>query len=189
MGHVGDQVPPHVHLDPTTARSVATTLQALASPSRLMILGRLREGPASVGQIVAAVGMEQPAVSHQLRLLRHLGLVTGIRSGRSITYALHDDHVAALLDQAVYHAQHLQWGIRDPPTEPFESRQRRECRGYGTVRCRYVRGWVPEAMAGPLVTPVGSGSWVRAQIQEDLCAFRGKLTAFSADTAPPRPPP
>lgn len=112
MGHVGDHVAPQMRLDAATAQSLAATLQALATPSRLLILGHLRQGPANVGQIVEAVAMEQPAVSHQLRVLRHLGLVTATRAGRSITYALHDDHVAALLDQAVYHAEHLQMGAR-----------------------------------------------------------------------------
>jgi DNA-binding transcriptional ArsR family regulator len=51
--------------------------------------------------------MEQSAVSHQLRILRHLGLVVGERHGRSVVYALHDSHVADLLDQAVYHIEHL----------------------------------------------------------------------------------
>lgn len=59
--------------------------------------------------------MEQSAVSHQLRMLRHLGLVTGQRSGRTVTYALFDEHVAMLLDEAVYHAEHLYLGIRDSP--------------------------------------------------------------------------
>jgi len=54
---------------------LATTLQALATPSRLLIMSRLREAPATVGELAQAVGMEQSAVSHQLRLLRHLGLV------------------------------------------------------------------------------------------------------------------
>ena len=57
--------------------------------------------------------MEQSAVSHQLRLLRNLGLVTGTRAGKSIVYSLYDDHVAMLLDQAVYHIEHLQLGISD----------------------------------------------------------------------------
>lgn len=61
-----------------------------------------------------AVGMEQSAVSHQLRLLRTLGLVTGRRDGRRIVYRLHDDHVAQLLDQAVHHIEHLRLGVRDP---------------------------------------------------------------------------
>jgi DNA-binding transcriptional ArsR family regulator len=59
--------------------------------------------------------MEQSAVSHQLRLLRNLGLVTGRRAGRSIVYSLHDNHVAQLLDEAVYHIEHLRLGVRDTP--------------------------------------------------------------------------
>lgn len=100
-------------LDMAAAKSVAETLQALATPSRLLILGRLREGPATVGQLSADVEMEQSAVSHQLRLLRHLGLVEGQRLGRSVTYSLYDDHVAQLLDEAVYHAEHLRLGAPD----------------------------------------------------------------------------
>jgi DNA-binding transcriptional ArsR family regulator len=91
------------------------TMQALATPSRLRILGRLRQGPVPVGELAADVGMEQSAVSHQLRMLRHLGLVTGHRAGRTVVYALYDDHVAMLLDEAVYHAEHLRLGVRDTP--------------------------------------------------------------------------
>ncbi len=100
-------------LDLAAAKSVAETMQALATPSRLLILGRLREGPATVNELATAVDMEQSAVSHQLRMLRHLGLVDGQRHGRSVTYALYDDHVAELLDQAVYHAEHLRLGAPD----------------------------------------------------------------------------
>jgi ArsR family transcriptional regulator, nickel/cobalt-responsive transcriptional repressor len=107
-------------LDARTAKSVATTMQALSTPSRLMILGRLRRGPATVGQLSQDVAMEQSAVSHQLRLLRNLGLVEGERRGRSIVYALYDDHVAELLDQAVFHSEHLRWGAVDRPSEPSE---------------------------------------------------------------------
>ena len=65
--------------------------------------------------LAEAVGMEQSAVSHQLRLLRNLGLVIGARAGRSIVYSLYDNHVAQLLDQAVYHIEHLRLGVRDAP--------------------------------------------------------------------------
>ena len=100
-------------LDAAPAKTVAATLQALPTPSRLLILARLRQSPASVGELAEQVGMEQSAVSHQLRLLRHLGLVEGERHGRSITYSLYDDHVAELLDQAVYHTEHLRLGARE----------------------------------------------------------------------------
>lgn len=58
--------------------------------------------------------MEQSAVSHQLRLLRAMGLVTGMRNGRSVIYSLYDDHVALLLDEAVYHIEHLGLDLTDP---------------------------------------------------------------------------
>lgn len=98
-------------LDTETARQVAETMQALAAGSRIRILARLREEPCSVGELAEAVGMEQSAVSHQLRLLRHLGLVVGERVGRRTVYALHDPHVGDLLEQAVYHVQHVRLGL------------------------------------------------------------------------------
>lgn len=56
--------------------------------------------------------MEQSACSHRLRVL---GLITGTRRGRSVVYALHDNHVAELLDQALYHVEHLHLGVTDTP--------------------------------------------------------------------------
>ena len=114
MGHGphGRDTPP-ARLDADSAAAVATTLQALTAPSRLLILSRLRESPATVTQITDAVGMEQSAVSHQLRLLRTMGLVANTRTGRTITYALYDHHVASLLDEAVYHSEHLRLGTPD----------------------------------------------------------------------------
>jgi DNA-binding transcriptional ArsR family regulator len=102
------------------AKAVATTLQALGTPSRLLILSRLRQGPATVGELVSSVGMTQSAISHQLRLLRHLGLVEGERHGQSVRYALYDNHVAQLLDEAIYHAEHLQLGAPDPGPGPAQ---------------------------------------------------------------------
>ncbi len=117
MGH---GVRGHSHtgkLDVETARQVAETMQALATTSRVRILGRLRESACSVGELAGAVGMEQSAVSHQLRVLRHLGLVTRERRGRQIVYALHDSHVADLLDQAVSHIEHVRLGYAEPIEE------------------------------------------------------------------------
>jgi ArsR family transcriptional regulator, nickel/cobalt-responsive transcriptional repressor len=117
MGHGPDgREPVPSRLDLAAAKAVATTLQALATPSRLMILGRLREGSATVGELAEAVQMEQSAVSHQLRLLRNLGLVEGDRQGRTIVYSLYDSHVAQLLDEAVFHAEHLRIGAPDRET-------------------------------------------------------------------------
>ena len=83
------------YLTADTARIVAETMQALATPSRVRILSRLGAGPCSVTELARDVGMEQPAVSQQLRVLRHLGLVVGERRGRQTIYELHDDHVGS----------------------------------------------------------------------------------------------
>jgi DNA-binding transcriptional ArsR family regulator len=98
-------------LDVHFAGAVADTMQALATPSRVRILGRLRAGALSVNELAGAVGMEPSAVSHQLRLLRHLGFVVGHRDGRHVVYALHDDHIAHLLDEAISHVEHVQLGL------------------------------------------------------------------------------
>ena len=51
-------------------------LEVLAEPARRRIADVLRLGEASVGDLVEAVGMSQPAVSKHLRVLREAGVVT-----------------------------------------------------------------------------------------------------------------
>jgi ArsR family transcriptional regulator, nickel/cobalt-responsive transcriptional repressor len=106
------QAPP-AQLDAVSAAAVAQTMQALAAPSRLLILSRLRREPCTVTRLATDIGMEPSAVSHQLRMLRHLGLVEGTRHGKTTVYALYDNHVARLLDEAVYHSEHLRLGLHD----------------------------------------------------------------------------
>lgn len=117
MGHgvQGRDTPP-ARLDAASAGAVAATLQALTAPSRLLILSQLRQAPATVTALTTAIGMEQSAISHQLRLLRTMGLVTTVRNGRNIVYSLYDSHVASLLDEAVYHAEHLRLGAPERGT-------------------------------------------------------------------------
>jgi ArsR family transcriptional regulator, nickel/cobalt-responsive transcriptional repressor len=116
MAH-GDNRHAPADLDAAFARVVADTMQALAAPSRVRILGRLHAGACSVNELAHAVEMEPSAVSHQLRLLRHLGLVTGRRDGRRIVYDLYDDHVGELLEQAISHAEHLRTGLARSVTD------------------------------------------------------------------------
>jgi DNA-binding transcriptional ArsR family regulator len=112
VGHGTDEtVEPD--LEDEAVVSMAQTLHALGTPSRLRILLRLREGPCTVGGLAGAIEMEQSAVSHQLRVLRHLGLIVGNREGKHISYRLYDGHVAQLLDEAIYHLEHLRLGAAD----------------------------------------------------------------------------
>lgn len=93
--------------EPRLAGAVAELMTALSTPSRLRILGALCAAPRTVGDLAAELGMEPSAVSHQLRVLRHLRLVAAERHGRSVTYRPHDHHVGPLLVQAMSHADHV----------------------------------------------------------------------------------
>ncbi|MGK5643645.1 transcriptional regulator, partial [Streptomyces sp. URMC 126] len=46
------------------------------------------------------------------------------RRGRSIVYALYDHHVAELLDQALFHVEHLRLGLRDTPHDAAATGER-----------------------------------------------------------------
>jgi DNA-binding transcriptional ArsR family regulator len=100
---------------------VARLMSALATASRVRILAHLRQTPCSVGELTEAVEMAQPAVSHQLRILRDLGLVIGSRDGRNTVYTLHDTHVATLLDEALRHIEHLHTGTTARQQQSQES--------------------------------------------------------------------
>jgi DNA-binding transcriptional ArsR family regulator len=98
------------------AIAIAELMQALATPSRVRLLYAIREGEAGVGELAAAAGITPSAASQQLRILRHLRFVAARRAGKSIRYRLHDDHVAALLDEVRNHLDHaaLNWTAAPP---------------------------------------------------------------------------
>ncbi len=77
---------------------------ALAHPVRLLVLSALsRRGPMSVGELQKLAGIEQSAMSHQLRTLRTARLIDTERRGRHIFYHLSDHHVAHIVEDAIAH--------------------------------------------------------------------------------------
>jgi DNA-binding transcriptional ArsR family regulator len=60
--------------------------EVLAEPNRRRILDLLREDERPVGDLVAALGLSQPAVSKHLRLLREAGLVAVRADGQRRLY-------------------------------------------------------------------------------------------------------
>lgn len=90
---MNDQRPPEGFAAQMLDRATTTTqfLKALSHPSRLVILCRLAEGPTTVGEMEAMLGLPQAEVSKQLARLRADGLVTTRRDGRNITYSVKDD--------------------------------------------------------------------------------------------------
>jgi DNA-binding transcriptional ArsR family regulator len=56
-----------------------------------------------VCDLAALLGSSESAVSHQLRLLRQLALVSNRRQGQALYYRLNDDHVHTLIRMALEH--------------------------------------------------------------------------------------
>ena len=67
---------------------MTTSFALLADPTRRRILEVLRDGECPVGELVDRLGMSQPAISKQLRVLRDAGLATVRRDGQRRIYRL-----------------------------------------------------------------------------------------------------
>ncbi len=75
-------------LDRDQADRMVEQLKTLAQPQRLMILSTLLSGERAVGEIEAATGIGQPALSQQLAELRRADLVATRREARQIFYSV-----------------------------------------------------------------------------------------------------
>ena len=82
---------------------LAEFFKMFADSTRIRILAALMNGEICVCDISEALGMNQSAVSHQLRLLRASRLVKTRRDGKSVYYSLDDEHVSAMLSQGIEH--------------------------------------------------------------------------------------
>jgi ArsR family transcriptional regulator, lead/cadmium/zinc/bismuth-responsive transcriptional repressor len=85
------------------AADLAETFKVLGDVTRVRILDALSHQELCVCDIAALVGLSESAVSHQLRLLRGMRLVRPRRSGRMVFYALDDQHIISLFQQASRH--------------------------------------------------------------------------------------
>jgi len=83
------------------AEDAAALLASMANAKRLLVLCHLVEGERSVGDLAAAAGLSQPALSQHLGKMRLQGLVRTRRDGQTIFYSLASDEVRAVL-QTLY---------------------------------------------------------------------------------------
>jgi DNA-binding transcriptional ArsR family regulator len=76
----------------------ARVCKAIADAKRLLIINELRDGPRTVGELVAALDIPQANASQHLAILRDRGIVTARRSGSNIYYALTSLKVVEAID-------------------------------------------------------------------------------------------
>ena len=88
-----------------TLTQIADLFKGFADPTRVHILSLLLvEGELCVTDISEAVGVSQSGISHQLRILKQMHLITFRREGKNIWYSLADDHVRTILEMGLEHA-------------------------------------------------------------------------------------
>ncbi len=78
---------------------IAQRFRAIGEPMRIRLLDRLREGPATVGELVVALEASQQNVSKHLGVLHREGIVSRAKEGTSVRYTLADETVFALCEQ------------------------------------------------------------------------------------------
>jgi len=85
---------------------MSVIFKMLSDRTRLMILLALHNSELCVAHLCEAVGMEQSAVSHQLKNLKTARLIKSRKDGKNVYYSLDDDHVLHVIDQVLMHVRH-----------------------------------------------------------------------------------
>ncbi|MGA1282689.1 MAG: ArsR/SmtB family transcription factor [Prochlorothrix sp.] len=85
------------------AERMAEFFGVLGDPNRWRILSALAVQELPVGDLARRVEMSESAVSHQLRVLRTMRLVSRRRRGRNVYYCLKDHHIFNLYREASEH--------------------------------------------------------------------------------------
>ena len=91
--------------DDDTLLDVSELFKVLGDSTRAKILFVLLVSEMCVCDLSQLLGMSVSAVSHQLRILRQAQLVRYRREGKTVFYALSDEHVRTLLSQGLEHVQ------------------------------------------------------------------------------------
>jgi DNA-binding transcriptional ArsR family regulator len=97
----------------------------LSDSTRVRLLWALLDGERPVNELAEAVGKAPASVSQHLAKLRLARLVQTRRQANQIFYRVDSDHVAQLVQDAIYHTEHAGGGIPEHhrgPGEPSELR-------------------------------------------------------------------
>lgn len=93
-------------LNENQLNDLSDIFKVFSDNTRLKIIFALFKSELSVNDIAAALEMSQSSISHQLRTLKNAKLVKTHRQGKQVIYALDDNHVRLIIDQAIAHILH-----------------------------------------------------------------------------------
>lgn len=97
---IEEKMPPEEEM-----QDLADFFKVFGDATRLKILNALVCTEMCVYDIATLLGMSQSAISHQLRMLKQMDLVKNRREGKTIYYALADDHISTILNQGLNHIE------------------------------------------------------------------------------------
>lgn len=86
-----------------TLYDLAEFFKVFGDTTRIKIICGLFEAEMCVCDIAALLGMNQSAISHQLRVLKQARLVKYRKEGKSVYYSLDDEHIKHIFDQGLIH--------------------------------------------------------------------------------------
>jgi DNA-binding transcriptional ArsR family regulator len=82
---------------------LADFFKMFGDTTRIKILWALSESEMCVCDLAALLNMTQSAISHQLRILKQVGLAKNRKEGKIVFYSLDDEHIKRILDQGMIH--------------------------------------------------------------------------------------
>lgn len=94
------ELPPEAELS-----EMAELFKVFGDSTRIRILYILSRRELCVCDIAAVLGLTQPAVSYQLKMLKRSRLVKNRREGKTVFYSLDDDHVGTIIGLAKEHLE------------------------------------------------------------------------------------
>lgn len=97
---VGEQMPPEDEL-----MDMAELFKVFGDSTRIKILYILSRSELCVCDIAQLLGMTQPAISYQLKVLKQAQLVKNRREGKTVFYSLADSHVETIIGMAKEHLE------------------------------------------------------------------------------------
>lgn len=93
------------HNDETELYDLAELFKVFGDSTRIRILFVLFEDEVCVGDLAETLGMNQSAISHQLKILKQSRLVKSRREGKTIIYSLADEHVRSIIEAGIEHIE------------------------------------------------------------------------------------
>ena len=91
--------------DEETLYDLAELFKVFGDSTRIRILFVLFEAEVCVCDLAQELNMTQPAISHQLKILKQAKLVRSRREGKSMFYSLADGHVRTIIAQGLEHIE------------------------------------------------------------------------------------